>query len=46
VQRRACWVNLLTDGEETCDGDSRAVLEKFCRDGVDVRLNVIGFANR
>ncbi len=35
---------LLTDGEETCDGDPAAVLEKLAADGVDVRLNIVGFA--
>lgn len=38
------WVILLTDGEETCNGDPVAVLEKLAADGVDVRLNIIGFA--
>lgn len=38
------WVILLTDGEETCDGDPVAVLEQLAADGVDVRLNIIGFA--
>lgn len=38
------WVILLTDGEETCDGDPSAVLEKLAADGVNVRLNIVGFA--
>lgn len=38
------WVILLTDGEETCGGDPTAVLEKLAADGVDVRLNIVGFA--
>lgn len=38
------WVILLTDGEETCDGDPAAALEKLAADGVDVRLNIVGFA--
>lgn len=37
-------VILLTDGEETCDGDPVAVLEKLAADGVDLRLNIVGFA--
>lgn len=37
-------VILLTDGEETCDGDPAAVLEKLAADGVDLRLNIVGFA--
>jgi Mg-chelatase subunit ChlD len=35
---------LLTDGEETCDGDPAAVIRTLRRDGADVRVNIIGFA--
>jgi len=35
---------LLTDGEETCDGDPSMVVETLQQAGVDVTLNVIGFA--
>jgi len=38
------WVILLTDGEETCDGDVAAVLEELSQKGIDVRLNIVGFA--
>ena len=37
-------VVLLTDGEETCDGDPAAVIAKLAEDGVDVRINIVGFA--
>ena len=35
---------LLTDGQETCGGDPAAVIEELVADGVNVSLNVIGFA--
>lgn len=35
---------LVSDGEETCDGDPRAVIEKLIEKGFDFRLNIIGFA--
>ena len=37
-------VVLLTDGQETCGGDPAAVIEGLVADGVNVSLNVIGFA--
>lgn len=37
-------VILLTDGEETCDGDPAAAIKQLRASGVDVRVNVIGFA--
>ncbi len=37
-------VVLLTDGEETCDGDPAAVIARLAEDGVDVRINIVGFA--
>jgi len=37
-------VVLLTDGEETCDGDPAAAIEKLKQDGFDVRINIVGFA--
>lgn len=36
-------VVMLTDGEETCDGDVDAALESLLARGTDVRLNIIGF---
>lgn len=36
-------VVMLTDGEETCDGDVEAELERLTDSGVDVRLNIVGF---
>ncbi len=36
-------VVLLTDGEETCDGDLEASVERLISAGVDVRLNIVGF---
>ena len=37
-------VVLLTDGQETCGGDPAAVIEQLVADGVQVSVNVIGFA--
>ena len=37
-------VVLITDGEETCDGDPAAVIESLKRSGNDVRVNIVGFA--
>lgn len=37
-------VILLTDGEETCEGDPAAEIEKLRAAGVDVRVNIVGFA--
>ncbi len=35
---------LLTDGEETCDGDPAAVIRELAAAGTDVRVNIVGFA--
>ena len=35
---------LLTDGEETCDGDVSAVLDDLAAQGINVTLNIVGFA--
>ncbi|MEM9776026.1 MAG: VWA domain-containing protein, partial [Chloroflexota bacterium] len=37
-------VVLLTDGQETCGGDPAAVIEQLVADGVQISVNVIGFA--
>ncbi len=37
-------VVLVTDGEETCDGDPAGVLAKLSEKGIDVRLEIVGFA--
>ena len=37
-------VVLVTDGEETCDGDPAAAIEKLRAAGVEVRVNIVGFA--
>ena len=37
-------VVLLTDGEETCDGDPAEAIGKLKQAGVDVRVNIVGFA--
>jgi hypothetical protein len=37
-------VVLVTDGEETCDGDPAAVIKALKASGVDVRINIVGFA--
>jgi len=35
---------LVTDGEETCDGDPAAALEQLAEQGIEVSLNIVGFA--
>lgn len=35
---------LITDGEETCDGDPAAAIQSLKDAGFDIRLNIIGFA--
>ncbi|MAT84899.1 MAG: hypothetical protein CMD39_11490 [Gammaproteobacteria bacterium] len=37
-------VVLVTDGEETCDGDPAGVIESLSASGTDVRVNIVGFA--
>ena len=37
-------VILLTDGEETCGGDPAAVIDQLKKAGVDLRVNIVGFA--
>jgi Mg-chelatase subunit ChlD len=37
-------VVLVTDGEETCDGDPKAAIETLRAAGFDVRVNIVGFA--
>jgi len=37
-------VILVTDGEETCDGDPAAVIRELAGSGTDVRVNIVGFA--
>lgn len=37
-------VVLVTDGEETCDGDPEAAIRNLIASGVDVRVNIVGFA--
>ncbi len=35
---------LVTDGEETCDGDPKAAIEALKSAGFEVRVNIVGFA--
>jgi hypothetical protein len=35
---------LLTDGEETCDGNPADVIRSLAGSGLDVRVNIVGFA--
>jgi hypothetical protein len=35
---------LLTDGEETCDGDPAGVIRNLADNGADVRVSIVGFA--
>lgn len=37
-------VVLISDGDETCDGDPMAAIDELRSAGVEVRVNVIGFA--
>ncbi|MEZ5397119.1 MAG: VWA domain-containing protein [Bryobacterales bacterium] len=37
-------VVLVTDGEETCEGDPAETIEALREAGVDVRVNIVGFA--
>lgn len=37
-------VILITDGEETCDGDPTAAIQALKDAGLDVRVNIVGFA--
>ncbi|MEM6794829.1 MAG: VWA domain-containing protein [Acidobacteriota bacterium] len=37
-------VILVTDGEETCGGDPSAVIEELRASGIEVRINIVGFA--
>lgn len=37
-------VVLVTDGEETCDGDPEAAIRNLKASGVEVRVNIVGFA--
>jgi hypothetical protein len=37
-------VVLVTDGEETCDGDPAAAIQALVASGIDVRINIVGFA--
>lgn len=34
---------MLTDGEETCDGDLETTVERLVSEGLDLRLNIVGF---
>jgi Mg-chelatase subunit ChlD len=42
--RGAAIVILVTDGEETCDGDPAAEIGKLRQHGFEVTLNIVGFA--
>ena len=35
---------LITDGEETCDGDPKKEIQNLKDQGYDVRVNIVGFA--
>jgi hypothetical protein len=37
-------VILVTDGEETCGGNPARAIEKLRKGGVEVRINIVGFA--
>ncbi len=36
-------VVMLTDGKETCEGDLEAAVASLAEEGIDVRLNIVGF---
>jgi len=35
---------LVTDGEETCEGDPQAAIAQLRESGLDARINIVGFA--
>ena len=37
-------VVLVTDGEETCEGDPKAAITTLREAGIDARINIVGFA--
>ncbi|MEZ5665956.1 MAG: VWA domain-containing protein [Alphaproteobacteria bacterium] len=37
-------VILVTDGEETCDGDPAAEIARLAEAGIETRINIVGFA--
>jgi len=37
-------VVLITDGEETCGGDPEAAIRELVDSGIDVHINIVGFA--
>ncbi len=37
-------VVLVTDGDETCDGDVAATIDEIGASGIDLHLNIVGFA--
>ena len=37
-------VILVTDGEETCEGDPAAAIQSLIDQGIDVQVNIVGFA--
>lgn len=37
-------VILLTDGEETCKGDPEKSIQNLTKEGIDVQVNIVGFA--
>jgi hypothetical protein len=37
-------VVVVTDGEETCGGDPKAAIQALRAGGLDVRVNIVGFA--
>jgi len=37
-------VILVTDGEETCGGDPARTIQHLMKRGIDVRINIVGFA--
>ena len=37
-------VVLLTDGEETCNGDPALEIQKLVEQGIDVQINIVGFS--
>lgn len=42
--KRPHTVVLITDGEETCDGDPAEAIAALTAAGLDIRVNIVGFA--
>jgi hypothetical protein len=42
--QKKCLIVLITDGEETCNGDPALQIRKLRQAGYDITLNIVGFS--